>query len=207
MPEFVELLDGYHRFRRNDYHRHRRRWQELEEGQKPPIMIIACCDSRVDPATVFDLVPGQAFVLRNVANLVPAYDDKPGLAGVRSAIEFGVTGLGVRHIVVMGHGSCGGVKAALAGGDQGLPGHSYLDDWIALLDIPRDEVRSDDSCKDKQLGLELAAIRHSIANLRTFPYIAQKEAAGELKLHGCHFAIGRGELVVLDEATGDFVRD
>ena len=207
MPEFVELLDGYHRFRRNDFHRHRGRWEELQEGQHPPIMIIACCDSRVDPATVFDLVPGQAFVLRNVANVVPPYDGEAGLAGVRSAIEFGVTGLGVRHIVVMGHCECGGVKAALKGGDQGLPGHSYLDDWIALLDSPRDMVVGDDAIEDKQLGLELESIRQSIANLRGFPYIAEREAAGQIKLHGCHFTIGKGELRVLDDASGKFVRD
>lgn len=207
MPEFRELLDGYHRFRRNDYHRYHGRWEELAEGQYPPVMIVSCCDSRVDPATVFDLSPGQAFVLRNVANIVPPYDDGKGLAGVRSAIEFGVTGLEVKHLVVMGHGSCGGIKAALAGGDQGLPGHSFLDEWIALLDAPRARVLEDEAIEDKQLGLEWEAIRQSLANLRTFPYIAEKEAAGSLKLHGCHFDIGKGRLDVLDEETGAFNPD
>ncbi|MCJ7422383.1 carbonic anhydrase [Sphingomicrobium astaxanthinifaciens] len=207
MPEFRELLDGYHRFRRNDYYRHKGRWEDLAEGQHPPVMIIACCDSRVDPATVFDLVPGQAFVLRNVANLVPPFQSEAGLAGARSAIEFGVTGLGVRHIVVMGHGACGGIKAALAGGDQGAPGHSFLDNWISLIDGPRDAVLADHACEDKQLALEQAAIRHSLANLRTFPYIAEREAAGSLKLHGCHFTIGTGRLLLLDEASGRFVND
>ncbi|MCJ8189856.1 carbonic anhydrase [Sphingomicrobium aestuariivivum] len=207
MPEFRELLDGYHRFRRNDYHRHRGRWEELAEGQQPPVMIIACCDSRVDPATVFDLLPGQAFVLRNVANIVPPFDVEAGLAGVRSAIEFGVTGLGVRHVVVMGHGACGGIKAALAGGDQGAPGHSHLDDWISLIDEPRDAVVANEAIADKQLALEQAAIRHSLANLRTFPYIAEREAAGKLKLHGCHFTIGEGRLLVLDEESGEFMID
>ncbi|MCM8556791.1 carbonic anhydrase [Sphingomicrobium sediminis] len=207
MPEFRELLDGYHRFRRTDYYRHRGRWEELQGGQHPPIMIISCCDSRVDPATVFDLSPGQAFVLRNVANIVPPYDGEAGLAGVRSAIEFGVTGLGVRHIVVMGHGSCGGIAASLKGGDQGLEGHSYLDDWIALLDEPRSRVIDDDSIEDKQTGLEYEAVRQSIVNLRGFPYIAEREAAGKIKLHGCHFAIGKGQLYVLDEESGAFRPD
>lgn len=207
MPEFRELIDGYHRFRRNDYHRHHGRWEELAEGQSPPIMLVSCCDSRVDPATVFDMIPGQAFVLRNVANIVPPYDEGTGLAGVRSAIEFGVTGLEVKHIVVMGHGSCGGVQAALKGGDQGERGHSFLDEWIAQLDGPRARVLADDSIEDKQLGLEWEAIRQSLANLRTFPYIAQKEAAGSLKLHGCHFTIGKGELYVLDEESGQFFPD
>lgn len=207
MPEFRELLDGYHRFRRSDYHRHRGRWEELAEGQNPPIMIISCCDSRVDPATVFDLSPGQAFVLRNVANIVPPYDGEGGLAGVRSAIEFGVTGLEVKHLVVMGHGSCGGIKAALAGGDQGLPGHSFLDEWIGLLDDARTRVLDDQTIEDKQLGLEWEGVRQSLANLRTFPYIAEREAAGQIKLHGCHFAIGKGELLVLDEESGAFLVD
>ncbi|WP_260484114.1 carbonic anhydrase [Sphingomicrobium flavum] len=207
MPEFIELLDGYHRFRRNEYYRHRGRWSELQEGQHPPIMIISCCDSRVDPATVFDTVPGQAFVLRNVANLVPPYDTSGGLHGVSSAIEFGVTGLEVKHIVVMGHGACGGIKAALAGGDQGLPGPSFLDAWIALVDEPRDRVLADDSIIDKQTGLELEAIRQSLANLRSFPFIAQREAAGQLKLHGCHFAIGEGQLYVLDEESDAFLAE
>lgn len=207
MPEFVELLDGYHRFRRNDFHRHRGRWAELAEGQHPPIMIISCCDSRVDPATVFDTVPGQAFVLRNVANLVPPYREERGLEGVNSAIEFGVTGLEVKHIVVMGHGACGGIKAALAGGDQGLPGHSFIDDWIALVKEPRDRIVADDSIEDKQTGLELEAIRQSLSNLRSFPYIAEREADGRLKLHGCHFNIGKGQLYVLDEESGDFLAE
>ncbi|WP_265562722.1 carbonic anhydrase [Sphingomicrobium arenosum] len=207
MPEFRELLDGYHRFRRNDFHRHRGRWEDLAEGQHPPIMIVACCDSRVDPATVFDLVPGQAFVLRNVANLVPPYAPGGGLHGVSSAIEFGVTGLKVRHIVVMGHGSCGGVAAALKGGDQGVAGHSFLDDWISLLDAPRAEVLANDGCEDPQLALEQAAVRQSLANLRSFPFVAEREAAAKLKLHGCHFTIGEGRLLVLDEKSGNFIVD
>ena len=204
MPEFRELLDGYHRFRRTDFYRHRGRWEDLSEGQSPPIMIISCCDSRVEPATVFDLTPGQAFVLRNVANLVPPFDQGPGLHGVASAIEFGVLGLNVRHIVVMGHASCGGISASLSGADLGQPGRSFVDDWIELIKGPRDAVVSDDSIEDKQLALELAAIRHSLGNLRSYPYIAQKEAAGELKLHGCHFGIAKGRLSILDEETGTF---
>lgn len=207
MPEYRELLDGYHRFRRNDYRRHRARWGDLAKEQHPPVMIIACCDSRVDPATVFDLEPGQAFVLRNVANLVPPFETGAGLAGVRAAIEFGVIGLEVRHVVVMGHASCGGIKAALEGGDQGTPGHSHLDDWIRLIDAPRDAVLGDASIVDKQLALEQAAVRHSLANLRGFPYVAERVAAGSLRLHGCHFAIGEGRLLVLDDQSGEFVSD
>lgn len=204
MPEFAQLLDGYRRFRNTSYEHHRRRWAELAQGQHPPVMIIACCDSRVDPATVFDTSPGQAFVLRNVANLVPPYDPGGGLHGVSSAIEFGVLGLAVKHIVVMGHAACGGIAAALSGGDLGEQGYSFLDQWIRLVAEVRERVLADESITDKQQGLELAAVRQSLANLRTFPYVSQKEAAGSLKLHGCHFTIGDGSLRVLDDGKGLF---
>lgn len=204
MPEFAQLLDGYRRFRTANYQRYRERWQSLSHGQHPPVMIIACCDSRVDPATIFDTLPGQAFVVRNVANLVPPYDLQGGLHGVSSAIEFGVTGLDVRHIVVMGHGACGGIRAALEGGDLGLDGKSFLDQWLALVSDVRETVLADPTVTDKQRGLELAAIHQSLANLRTFPFVAEAEAAAKLKLHGCHFAIEDGAMSVLDEAEGCF---
>lgn len=206
MNAFTTLLDGYHRFRRNDYQRQRARWSELAEGQAPPVMIISCCDSRVDPATIFDIEPGQAFVLRNVANLVPPYQPDGGLHGVSSAIEFAVTGLKVQHIVVMGHASCGGIAAALAGGDQGEQGESFVDSWIKLIEEPRDAVVNSD-CDDKQTALEQAAIVHSLANLRTFPYLRDGEAAGTLSLHGCHFGIAKGILTILDEESGEFRPD
>src|SRR6476661_11187324 len=105
MPEFAALLRGYRRFRSNGYRDQHRRWETLAEGQEPPVMIIGCCDSRVDPATIFDTEPGQAFILRNIANLVPPFELGGGLHGVSSALEFGVSHLEVEHIVIMGHGS------------------------------------------------------------------------------------------------------
>ena len=203
MPEFRKLLDGYARFRSAHYAAERARWEALAEGQEPPVMIIACCDSRVDPATIFDTQPGQAFVLRNVANLVPPYEIGGGRHGASAAIEFGVTGLGVRHVVVMGHGACGGIKAALAGPDH-VGGHNFIDGWISILDERRAQILADPSIDDKQHALELAAIRQSLANLRTFPFIAEREAAGKLSLHGCHFAIAEGQLFVLDEVEDIF---
>ena len=204
MNAFTELLDGYHRFRRQDYQRQRDRWSTLAEGQAPPVMIIGCCDSRVDPSQIFDVGPGEAFILRNVANLVPPFEQGGGLHGVSSAIEFAVTGLNVRHIVVMGHASCGGIGAALAGGDQGAEGRSFVDDWMRLVKEQRDAICADDSIEDKQLALELAGVVQSLANLRTFPYVAEREAAAKLSLHGCHFGIAAGRLSVLDEETGRF---
>lgn len=204
MPEFRKLLEGYGRFRAHNYHTARRRWAQLADGQEPPVMIIACCDSRVDPATIFDTQPGQAFILRNVANLVPPFESGGGHHGASAAIEFGVEFLGVRHIVVMGHGACGGIKAALAGADLELPDDSFIHDWISILGPARDRVLADDALHDKQHALELETVRLSLTNLRSFPFIAKKEAAAELKLHGCHFAIAEGQLFVLDENESSF---
>jgi carbonic anhydrase len=206
MPAFAELLNGYGRFRAGGYRQQKARYDALaSEGQAPPVMVISCCDSRVDPATIFDTVPGQLFALRNVANLVPPYEIGGGLHGASAAIEFGVCGLNVKHIVVLGHGQCGGIGAALTGADLGLPGPSFIDDWMTIIADARDKVVAS-GCTHQQHALELEAIKVSIANLRSFPFIAAREAAGELKLHGAWFAIGDGVLHILDEATGAFAR-
>lgn len=203
MPEFKQLLEGYQRFRAKDYHIDRQRWEDLANGQEPPVMLIGCCDSRVEPTRIFDTSPGQMFVLRNVANIVPPYERGGGLHGVSAAIEFAVLSLQVRHIVILGHGACGGIKAALAGGDRGEEGRTFVDDWIAVLDEARDRVIGS-QCGDKQLALEFEGIKTGLKNLRTFPYVAEGEKHGRLKLHGAHFSIAEGRLHVLDETEGDF---
>ncbi len=204
MPEFAALVEGYRRFRSEGYIEQKARYDHLaSEGQAPPIMVISCCDSRVDPATIFDTVPGQVFALRNVANLVPPYETGGGLHGVSAAIEFGVLGLGVKHIVILGHAQCGGIKAALDGGDLGLPGRSFVDDWVDIIRGARDQVVAS-SHADPQRALELDAIRVSLTNLRSFPFIAEREVRGELKLHGAYFGIADGDLHVLNEANGVF---
>jgi carbonic anhydrase len=164
-------------------------------------MIIGCCDSRVDPATIFDTRPGQAFILRNVANLVPPHEQGGGLHGVSAALEFAVKKLEVKHIVVMGHGACGGVAAALSG--EGKREAEFIDDWIALLDEARDQVLAHPG-DDPQRALELESVKVSLRNLRTFPFVAEREVDGSLKIHGCYFAIAEGTLYELDEASGHF---
>lgn len=203
MPDFAELLQGYRRFRSCDYEEHKERWEHLAEGQQPPVMIIGCCDSRVDPATIFDTRPGQAFVLRNVANLVPPYEVGGGRHGVSAAIEFAVSGLHVRQIVVLGHGACGGVAAALKRQDLGAQGPSFIDDWVSIIGDARDRIIADRP-HDAQRALELETVRISLANLRTFPFVREREASGELILRGAFFAIADGVLHLLDEATGTF---
>jgi carbonic anhydrase len=201
MPEFRALLRGYRRFRSSGYREERRRWETLAEGQEPPVMIIGCCDSRVDPATIFDTVPGQAFILRNVANLVPPFEQDGGLHGVSAALEFAVTKLEVKHIIVLGHGACGGISAALAG--HGEPNRIFIDKWIGLLEGARDKVVAE-APADPQHALELEGVKVSLDNLRTFPFVTEREAAGTLKLHGCWFAIAEGTLYELDEQAGQF---
>jgi len=204
MPEFTALIEGYRRFRSDSYPQQKARYDALEnDGQSPPVMVISCCDSRVDPATIFDTVPGQVFALRNVANLVPPFETGGGLHGASAAIEFGVLGLTVKHIVVVGHGQCGGIKAALARPNLGQEGHIFIDDWMGIVQQARDEVVASGQ-ENPQQALEWEAIKVSLANLRTFPFIAEREARGEIKLHGAWFAIAEGSLYVLNEADGAF---
>lgn len=204
MPEFAELLRGYDRFRGRSYAMQKSRYDQLSsDGQHPPVMIISCCDSRVDPSNIFDTVPGQVFALRNVANLVPPYQPDANLHGTSAAIEFAVLGLDVRHIVVMGHGQCGGIQASLSGHDLGEKGPSFIDNWMSLISGAREQVLRT-GYDDPQRALELAAIKVSITNLRTFPYVRSREETGMLKLHGCFFAISDGVLHVLDETSGEF---
>ena len=195
MPEFGVLVEGYRRFKSDAYVRQKARYDALaSDGQSPPIMIISCCDSRVDPATVFDTTPGQVFALRNVANLVPPYETGGGLHGVSAAIEFGVLGLEVRHIVVLGHAQCGDLSNA---------GYSFIDSWVDIVRPARDKVLASES-QDPQRDLELEAIRVSLANLRSFPFIAAREQSAQLKLHGAYFGISDGNLYVLNNENDSF---
>ncbi|MEP3051722.1 MAG: carbonic anhydrase [Erythrobacter sp.] len=210
MPEFAELLKGYTRFRKDIYPAQRARFDQLvTEGQSPKVMIIACSDSRVDPAQIFDVDPGDIFVVRNVAALVPPYETNVGHHGVSAAVEFAVQMLKVKQIVVMGHGMCGGCKAALTqdfhGNEPGEGG--FIADWIHLLDEVRAPVADAHGTTGRaaEHAMELAAVKQSLANLRTFPWLSEKENSGALKLRGAFFAITEGVLKVLDGSTGEFL--
>ena len=208
MPYLDALIDGYRRFRGNDWARERERWSELAEGQSPKVMILSCADSRVDPAQIFDARPGEMFVVRNIAALAPPYETTRGFHGVSAALEFAVTQLKVAEILVMGHGLCGGCAAALTGQfDDTEPGEGhFIADWVKMLANARDEVRSSHGTLERGAfqAMEREAVKVSLANLRTFPWIAERERAGELTLHGAHFSISEGRLYVLDEAEGAF---
>lgn len=208
LPAFEALNAGYRRFRDKLWHPQRERWMQLREGQAPRVMVIACSDSRVDPAQVFDVDPGEIFVVRNVAAMVPPFETTPGHHGVSAALEFAVQVLQVEEIVVMGHGMCGGCQAALSQSMQGAePGQGgFIADWIDLLDDARDQVAAKHGTEGRgaELAMEQAAVQVSINNLRTFPCIQQKETNGRLKVRGAFFAISDGVLHWLDEASGKF---
>lgn len=202
MTDFSDLLHGYHRFRTSEYRRHRDRWSELSEAQNPRVMVIACSDSRVDPAQIFDTVPGEIFVVRNVANLVPPFENDGGRHGVSAALEFAVTQLEVPEIVVLGHGACGGVHAALSQRFKGAPAGrgGFIAHWVDMLDDARERVIAEHGEGPEAIrALELETVRVSIANLRTFPCIPEREAAGRLTIHGAYFAIADGVLHVMED--------
>ena len=208
MTQFTDLVEGYRHFRTTEWQVERERWSELAEGQSPKVMVIACSDSRVEPAIIFDARPGEMFVSRNIAALAPPYETSSGHHGVSAALEFAVTQLKVGEILVMGHGMCGGCSAALTGAfDDRRPGHGqFIADWVRMLDRARDKVRARHAELDRDafLDMEQEAVKVSLANLRTFPWIAEREKDGRLKLHGAHFAISEGRLYLLDEAEGTF---
>lgn len=206
--ELAHLIDGYRRFRQTGWDRRRERWEQLRQAQEPQVMVIACSDSRVDPAQIFDVDPGEIFVVRNVAALVPPFETNPGHHGVSAALEFAVQVLKVKEIVVMGHGMCGGCKAALTQNLRGAaPGEGgFIADWIGLLDEAREPVAAEHgiSGRTAERAMEQAAVEVSLANLRTFPCIRRGEREGALRLRGAFFAISDGVLHILDETTGAF---
>ena len=202
------LTEGYRRFREKSWHPQRDRWMQLKEGQSPKVMVIACSDSRVDPSQIFDVDPGEMFVVRNVAAMVPPFETNPGHHGVSAALEFAVQVLQVEEILVLGHGMCGGCKAALTQSMHGAePGRGgFIADWIELLDDARDEVAHDHGTEGSQAerAMEQAAVKVSLQNLRSFPCVQAKEANGKLTLRGAFFAISDGILHWLDEGSGKF---
>ncbi len=210
MSEFDALVAGYRRFRTGAYIEQRARFDVLaSQGQNPRTMIIACSDSRVDPTRIFDVGPGELFVLRNVANLVPPYETDRGYHSASAAIEFAVTQLEVSELMVLGHAQCGGITASLTGRFDGADhGHGgFIAHWMDMIAPARSTAVAAAAGHpdiDVQEVLELAAIRLSLDNLRSFPFVKERIDDGRLTLRGAHFGIADGALRVLDPATGRF---
>jgi carbonic anhydrase len=202
-----ELMAGWQRFRAGRFNDQRALFERMaREGQRPRVAMVACCDSRVDPAIVFDCDPGDLFTVRNVANLVPPFEQSGRYHGTSAALEFAVTVLQVHHIVVLGHSRCGGIRALLEG-PQATASLPFVGAWMSLAEEAREATASAArlSIDERAALCERHAIRLSLRNLLTFPVIRERAERADVRLHGWHFDLGDGVLTVLDESANRFV--
>lgn len=200
------LLAGYRRFRAHGWPEQRNRLESLaESGQRPHALVVACVDSRVDPAMIFDAAPGELLTVRNVANLVPPYAPDVAYHGTSAALEFGVRVLEVKHLIVFGHGLCGGVQALLEGAPQNA--RDFIAPWMSMAESARRLALHRATGEERQQCCEHEVIKVSLANLMTFPWIAEAVSARRVALHGVWFSIRTGELMILqDNGSFDLVR-
>jgi carbonic anhydrase len=210
MTNFPEhLADRFRRFKYRHFGPNLDHYEKLATfGQHPDVMVVSCCDSRVDPETIFSAMPGELFVMRNVANLVPPYETGGKYHGVSAALEFAALNLRVKHIVVLGHSGCGGVRACLDQEAARQTEAQFISNWMSMLDEARAKVMASHQGRpmpEIRAALEKEGIKASLANLRTFPFIKLLEGKRRLTLHGASFDIATGTLAVLDQATGAFV--
>jgi carbonic anhydrase len=209
MSSFPETLaDRFRRFKQRHFLPNAEQYEELATyGQNPEAMIISCSDSRVDPETIFGAMPGELFVVRNVANLIPPYETGGKFHGVSSAIEFAALNLRVKHIIVMGHSGCGGVKTALDQSAAIQTEAKFISRWMSMLDEARLKVLASHQTRpeaDKLRALEKEGVKTAIRNLRTFPFITEREERGRLNLHGAYFDIATGTLSILNHSRNEF---
>ncbi len=209
MSSFPETLtDRYRRFKHRHFAPNADHYEELATyGQNPDTMVISCSDSRVDPETIFSAMPGELFIVRNVANLVPPYETGGKYHGVSTAVEFAVMNLRIQNLIVMGHSGCGGIKAALDQSAAIQTEAQFISRWMSMLDEARLSVLASHQNKPqavKQEALEKEGIKQAIKNMRTFPFVRDQEERGRLSLHGAHFDIRTGTLTVLNHSRGMF---
>ena len=205
------LLDGYNAFATNRLPTEQSRYRELSvKGQSPEVMVIGCCDSRVSPEAIFDVGPGELFVVRNIANLVPTYQPDENAHGVSAALEYAVTVLKVKHIVVLGHAQCGGIRAFVDKIEPLTPG-DFIGKWMQMFIKPGEVVEQRDHETMAQFveRIEKAAVFRSLENLMTFPFVRKAVESGQMQTHGAYFGVAEGSLFVLDQVAKEFrsVRD
>lgn len=207
MTSIPNLVEGFQRFREQHFERNDSLYQQLvKEGQTPKTLVVACCDSRVDPALVLDCEPGDLFVIRNVANLVPPSENRAGHHGTTAAIEYAIRILKVEHIIVLGHAHCGGINTLVKTGGVANP-DSYMADWMCLAESARASVMADmpDASQEEQMrACEQRAILVSLQNLMTFSWVQERVSTGELTLHGWYFDIEHGQLLRFNTDTQQF---
>ena len=200
------LLQGYRTFTTERLPTEQTRYRDLSvRGQAPEVMVIGCCDSRVSPEVIFDAGPGELFVVRNIANLVPVYQPDGGAHGVSAALEYAVSVLKVKHIVILGHAQCGGIRAFVDKIEPITPG-DFIGKWMAMFTKPGEivEQRSHETMQDFVTRIEKAAVFRSLENLMTFPFVRAAVESGAMLLHGAYFGVAEGSLFVLDKATKEF---
>ena len=210
MSQFPDhLADRFRRFKFRHFAPNQDQYEKLaQSGQTPDVMIVSCCDSRVDPETIFSAMPGELFVVRNVANLVPPFETQGKYHGVSAALEFAALNLRVKHIVVMGHSGCGGVRASLDSDTLRQTEAAFVTNWMSTLDGARERVlaaQPGGSEAELRRALEREGVKTSLDNLRTFPCIKGLEAKGKIALHGTYFDIAEGSLSVIDPQTSELV--
>jgi carbonic anhydrase len=200
------LLDGYRTFTSQRLPTEQSRYRDLSErGQAPEVMVIGCCDSRVSPEVIFDAGPGELFVMRNIANLVPVYQPDANAHGVSAALEYAVSVLRVKHIVVLGHAQCGGIRAFVDNAAPLSPG-DFIGKWMSMFIKPGEKVeqRDHETMQDFVTRIEKAAVFRSLENLLTFPFVKTRVEQGDLQLHGAYFGVAEGSLFVLDQVAKEF---
>ena len=200
------LIEGYRTFASQRLPTEQTRYRELSErGQSPSVMLIGCSDSRVSPEVIFDAGPGELFVVRNVANLVPVFEPDGGAHGVSAALEYAVQVLKIKHVVVLGHAQCGGIKAFIDDIDPLSPG-DFIGKWMAMFIKPGEKVsqREHESRQEFTTRIEKAAVFRSLENLMTFPFVRNAVERGDMNLHGAYFGVAEGSLFVLDQSTKEF---
>src|SRR6202048_5125952 len=201
-----QLLQGYRTFTSQRLPTEQSRYRELSErGPAPEVMVVRCCAVRVSPEVIFDAGPGELFVVRNVANLVPVYAPDGGAHGVSAALEYAVRALRVKHIVVLGHAQCGGIRAFIDDIEPLSPG-DFIGKWMSMFIKPGEKVgqRDHETMQEFTIRIEKAAIFRSLENLLTFPFVQAPAERGELHLHGAYFGVAEGSLSVLDQASKEF---
>jgi carbonic anhydrase len=208
MPKEIEYIkQGYKKFRQEYFERNSQLYEELKEGQKPKVLVIACSDSRVDPAIILNCKPGDLFVVRNVANLVPPYENDSGHHGTSAALEFAVLGLGIKHIIVLGHSSCGGIQALVADSNK-IKEKNFISRWMEIAKPALEKTiknYAEQSMEEKVGKCAQFALVNSLNNLFTFPWIKERAEAGELSLYSWFFNIENGVIEEFNNKEQKFV--
>jgi carbonic anhydrase len=202
-----KLFKGYQRFREGYFEKNKDRLELLADGQAPEIAMVSCCDSRVDPGILFDVDPGEIFVIRNVANLVPPYETTGSYHGTSAALEFAVTSLRVKQIVVLGHANCGGIRSLMEN-ETSFQAQGFIDSWMNLAAAAKKEVLAREDLQDMEQRLhacEKTAVSHSLKNLMLYPWIKDRVEAGNLELIGCFYDLRNGDLQMLDKINASLM--